>query len=64
MYVVVHYSSRSEQAGEAVASIAAKGGTAFAVGGDVANEDDMRSSLTRLNVASAASTWSCTPRAS
>ena len=42
MYVVVHYSSRSEQAGDAVASIAAKGGTAFAVGGDVANEDDMR----------------------
>jgi 3-oxoacyl-[acyl-carrier protein] reductase len=42
MYIVVHYSSRSEQAHDAVASIIAKGGTAFAVGGDVANEDDMR----------------------
>jgi 3-oxoacyl-[acyl-carrier protein] reductase len=42
MHVVVHYSSRSEQANDVVDSIAAKGGSAFAVGGDVADENDMR----------------------
>jgi 3-oxoacyl-[acyl-carrier protein] reductase len=42
MYVTVHYSSRSEQADDVVASITANGGTAFAAGGDVADEDDMQ----------------------
>lgn len=42
MHVVVHYSSRANQADDVVASITAHGGTAFAAGGDVADENDMQ----------------------
>jgi 3-oxoacyl-[acyl-carrier protein] reductase len=43
MKVVVHYSSKSGLAEEVVARITASGGTAIAVGGDVADEADMSS---------------------
>jgi 3-oxoacyl-[acyl-carrier protein] reductase len=41
MHVVVHYSSHREPADDVVAAIASRGGTAFAFGGDVADENDM-----------------------
>jgi 3-oxoacyl-[acyl-carrier protein] reductase len=43
MKVVVHYSSKSGLAAEVVERIAASGGSAIAVGGDVADEADMAS---------------------
>ncbi|RMI45538.1 SDR family oxidoreductase [Actinomadura harenae] len=41
MSVVVHYSGSAERAKEVVASIEARGGTAVAASGDVADADDM-----------------------
>jgi 3-oxoacyl-[acyl-carrier protein] reductase len=43
MKIVVHYSSRRAEADEVVDRIKAAGGTAIAVGGDVAEEADMAS---------------------
>ena len=47
MPVVVHFAGKADTAEEAVAAIAAAGGTATAVGADVADEDEVRALFDR-----------------